>query len=267
MRLRGGSGRVSLRAHRAHVWQTQQDSYQGPWKQVSGAAGDGGASGPVSDSAGPLTRVHGEVEPAQLELNATSMASATRKTTYRLGKALLSAAPPSFVSNHHVAAVVGDLQRGGAPRSEALALLAGICAHSSIDGGIEGALRKFGRGLLAILLAGPAEEGLGGGAAHRVGFQFSALVRPSVFGWGVEASDKYRTDRLTAMRIMHMWLCQCEEGSRAAEVRMDESETRNPKPETRNPKPETRNPKPETRNPSVLSCCPNARPQTTDLQP
>ena len=83
----------------------------------------------------------------------------------RLGKRLISQAPPAIKNNHHVAAVVQDLRRGGGARTDALLLLSALAARSNVastctddkvrleDGsGAEFLLGHFGRSLVQILL-------------------------------------------------------------------------------------------------------------------
>ena len=83
----------------------------------------------------------------------------------RLGKGLISQAPPAIKNNHHVAAVVQDLRRGGGARTDALLLLSALAARSNVvstctddnarleDGSdAEYLLGHFGRSLVQILL-------------------------------------------------------------------------------------------------------------------
>jgi len=114
----------------------------------------------------------------------------------RLGKGLLCHAPPSFASKRHVAAVDADLQQGGRPRAEALALLSGIAGEDGQQRAAESEdmLRHFGRSLVGIVL------------------ELTTEGAPSA---------AYRSDRLAAMRTLRVWLQQCRVGSRAAEDIMD----------------------------------------------
>jgi hypothetical protein len=115
--------------------------------------------------------------------------------TTRLGKGLLCQAPPSFASRRHVSAVIADLQHGGLPRTDALALLSGTGGASRQPAEeSEDMLNLFGRSLVGIVLELSPQDA---------------------------ASAAFRSDRLAAMRTLSEWLQHCRAGSRAAEDIMD----------------------------------------------
>ena len=121
---------------------------------------------------------HKETDTSRETAIAVNDAVNVSEATGRLGKGLLCHAPPSFASNCHVANVIQDLQRGGAPRSHALALLNGIkgCAGSGCEGDQNQSaqsaheqerdlLKKFGPSLVHIMLE--TQQGGSTGAASR----------------------------------------------------------------------------------------------------
>jgi len=183
------SGSLQLREHR-----------DGQRSREAAGGGEGGSGLPLpvfpvrSLRPDDAAKARGALD-ADADSEAATGAGVEPPPTTRLGKGLLCHAPPSFASRCHVSAVIADLQHGGLPRTDALALLSGTCSASRQPAAeSEDMIHHFGRSLVGIVLELSPQDA---------------------------ASAAFRSDRLAAMRTLSAWLQQCLTGSRAAEDIMD----------------------------------------------